>query len=69
LVSSYGPKFPDSGFDLPVNKEVTGIIKEMSRRKYGRDVNVVANDIRTRAQLDRKEEQAQNPAPGFPPIF
>lgn len=69
LVSLYGPKFPDSGFDLPVNKEVTGIIKEMSRRKYGRDVNVVANDIRTRAQLDRKEEQAQNPAPGFPPIF
>ena len=54
---------------MPVNKEVTGIIKEMSRRKYGRDVNVVANDIRTRAQLDRKEEQAQNPAPGFPPIF
>ncbi|HPR92280.1 MAG TPA: type IV secretion system DNA-binding domain-containing protein, partial [Candidatus Dojkabacteria bacterium] len=69
LVSSYGPKFPDSGFDLPVNKEVTGIIKEMSRRKYGRDVNVVANDIRSRAQLDRKEKPAETPAPGFPPIF
>ncbi len=69
LVSTYGPKFSDSGFDLPVNKEVSGIIKEMSRRKYGRDVNVVANDIRIRAQLDRKKEQVQNPAPGFPPIF
>ena len=70
LDSGYGPEFPDSGFDIPINKEVTGIIKEMSRRKYGRDVNVVADDIRNRAQLDKKEEEPQQESvPGFPPMF
>ena len=42
----------------------------MSRRKYGRDVNVVADDIRNRAQLDKKEEEPQQESvPGFPPMF
>jgi len=69
LDASYGPKFPDSGFDLPVNKEVAGIIKEISRRKYGRDVNVVSEDIRKRAQLDLEEESRDNSQDSFPSIF
>ena len=68
LSSLYGPKYPDSGFDLPVNKEIANIIKEISRRKYGRDLNVVNDDIRVRSQLDRVEEKPQIPNGGFPPM-
>ena len=56
LDSSYGPKFPESGFDLPVNKEVSGIIREISRRKYGRDINIIAQDIQERSQLSNEEK-------------
>ncbi len=69
LDSAYGPKFPDSGFDLPVNVEVSKIVKEVSRMKYGRDLNVVNEDIKVRAQLDKKEEQIQNLPTEFPPLF
>lgn len=67
LDTSYGAKFPESGFDLPVRKDVAEIIKKYSRAKYGRDVNVVNEDIRIRSQLDKKEEPnpAQSP---FPPM-
>ncbi|MFA5633981.1 MAG: type IV secretory system conjugative DNA transfer family protein [Candidatus Dojkabacteria bacterium] len=69
LDSLYGPKYPDSGFDIPTNEEVGGIIKEISRRKYGRDLNVVNDDIRNRSQLTEDEEKLQAPQPtGFPPI-
>lgn len=57
LDSSYGPKFPESGFDLPVNKEVSGIIREISRRKYGRDINIIAQDIQERSQLSNEEKE------------
>jgi hypothetical protein len=57
LNTLYGPQYPESGFDLPVNKEVAGIVKEISRRKFGRDLNVVNDDIRTRSQLDQSVEQ------------
>jgi hypothetical protein len=67
LNSLYGPDFPDSGFDLPVNKEVGEIIKEISRMKYGRDLEVVNDDIRTRSQLD-KEEKPPVKDRGFPPM-
>jgi hypothetical protein len=67
LNSLYGPDFPDSGFDLPVNKEVGEIIKEISRMKYGRDLEVVNDDIRTRSQLD-KEEKPPAKDMGFPPM-
>ncbi|HOV29842.1 MAG TPA: type IV secretion system DNA-binding domain-containing protein [Candidatus Dojkabacteria bacterium] len=60
LDASYGPKFPDSGFDLPVNKEVAKIIKEISRRKYGRDINVINEDIKRRSQLDSKEDSSDD---------
>jgi len=56
LDTLFGSKYPDSGFDLPVNKEVANIIKELSRKKYGRDVEVVNQDIRIRSQLDQKTE-------------
>jgi hypothetical protein len=67
LDTTYGSKYPKSGFDMNVNQEVAGIIKKMSRLKYGRDVNVVNMDIGRRADLDRKEEKPEMPS-GFPPI-
>ncbi|KKP42119.1 MAG: ATPase [candidate division WS6 bacterium GW2011_GWC1_33_20] len=68
LDASYGPKFPDSGFDIKVNPEISKIIKDMSRLKYGRDINIVNMDINRRSDLDRKEEKPQEPQSGFPPI-
>ncbi|MDD4382166.1 MAG: DUF87 domain-containing protein, partial [Candidatus Dojkabacteria bacterium] len=65
--SLYGERYPGSGFDLPVKKEVSDIIKKYSRTKYGRDLEVVNDDIRIRAQLDRKEEPKTQQA-GFPPM-
>lgn len=65
LDTLFGSKYPDSGFDLPVNTEVAKIIKELSRRKYGRDLEIVNQDIKIRSQLDRKEEKPPEPSP-FP---
>ncbi len=65
LDTLFGSKYPDSGFDLPVNAEVAKIIKELSRRKYGRDLEIVNQDIKIRSQLDRKEEKPPEPSP-FP---
>ncbi len=65
LDTLFGSKYPESGFDLPVNKEVANIIKELSRRKYGRDLEVVNQDIKIRSQLDVKEEKPAEPQ-GFP---
>ncbi|MHC1716633.1 MAG: type IV secretory system conjugative DNA transfer family protein [Candidatus Dojkabacteria bacterium] len=67
LDALFGSKYPESGFDLPVNKDVARIIKELSRRKYGRDLEVVNQDIRIRSQFDVKEEKAPETA-GFPPM-
>jgi hypothetical protein len=68
LNALYGPDYPDSGFNLPVNKEISGIIKQMSRMKYGRDLAVVNDDIRARSQLDKKEEVAKPQGAGFAPM-
>lgn len=68
LNALYGPKFPESGFDMKVNTEVARIIKQMSRLKYGRDVNIVNMDISRRSDLDKKEEAPQPSQVGFPPI-
>jgi hypothetical protein len=51
-----------------VNKEISGIIKQMSRMKYGRDLAVVNDDIRARSQLDKKEEVAKPQGVGFAPM-
>lgn len=56
LNTLFGKQYPESGFDIPTNKEVARIIREISRRKYGRDLNVVNDDIRRRSQLDKEEE-------------
>jgi hypothetical protein len=66
LNTLYGKKYPMSGFDMPVNKEVLGLIKNMSRTKYGRDVNVVNADISRRSDLDKPVEAPQQQAGGFP---
>lgn len=68
LNALYGPDYPDSGFNLPVNKEIAKIIKQMSRMKYGRDLAVVNDDIRRRSQLDKKEEVTRPQSAGFPPM-
>lgn len=68
LDSTYGPIAPDSGFDLPTNEEVSKIIKNVSRMKYGRDINVINEDIRIRSEVSQPQ-QPQEPAPGFPPMF
>lgn len=68
LDTSYGPKYPESGFDMKSNAEVARIIKQMSRLKYGRDINIVNQDLSRRADLDKKEEPPVKPASmgGFP---
>ena len=63
LNTLYGEEFPDSGFDLPENKEVAEMIRKYSRAKYGRDLEVINEDIRIRSQLDRKEESVSTPQP------
>jgi hypothetical protein len=68
LNTLYGEKFPLSGFDMPVNREVAQLIKKMSRTKYGRDVNVVNADIRRRADLDVTKESPKQQQNAFPPM-
>ncbi len=51
LDPSWGSAFPESGFDLPVNKEISDLIKHISRLRYGRDVNLVNEEISQRAEL------------------
>jgi hypothetical protein len=68
LDTRYGPNFPESGFDMKSNAEVTRIIKEMSRLRYGRDVNIVNMDINRRSDLDKKEEPKPEAMGGFPPM-
>jgi len=53
LETGYGSKFPESKFDLPFNKEVPAFIKEFSRTKYGRDVNLVNKEIGERARIEK----------------
>ncbi len=71
LDSAYGPFAPHSGFNLPTNEEVSKIIKNVSRMKYGRDINVVNEDIRRRSEVSQPEAQPpqQEQAQGFPPMF
>jgi hypothetical protein len=68
LDARYGSKYPETGFDMKVNKEVVSIIKQMSRLKYGRDINIVNMDINRRSDLDKKEEVKPETPSGFPPL-
>ena len=65
LDSGYGPEFPDSGFDILLIKRLPVLLKRCLEGSTV-DVNVVADDIRNRAQLDKKEEEPQQESvPGF----
>lgn len=66
LNPGFGPKYPNSGFDIPVNKEVSGLIKKLSRLKYGRDAAVVEEEINKRANLAVEPEKGSNDSP--PPL-
>lgn len=67
LDPSYGPQYPDSGFDIPVNKEVAEMIKNLSRLKYGKDVKLVEEEINQRSEL-AVTPGAQTNAGGTPPL-
>ena len=56
-------KYPESKFDLPVNKEVSQFIKEFSRTKYGRDVNMVSREIEERSKVPTESVK-----PNIPPM-
>ena len=64
LESGFGENYPESKFDLPVNKEVSKFIKEFSKAKYGRDVNLVNKEISGRAKVEEKPPVNTN----FPPL-
>ncbi|MCC7289651.1 hypothetical protein IT417_00115, partial [bacterium] len=61
LDPTYGPNFPDSGFDIKVNKEVAEMVKNLSRLKYGRDVKLVEEEIAQRAELSVAPGSQTNP--------
>lgn len=68
LDPKYGPKFPESGFDIPVNKEVAELVKKLSRLKYGRDVSIVEQEINQRADLAVKSEDNKDLKSVAPPL-
>ena len=70
LESGFGKTFPDSKFDLPVNKEVAAFIKNFSRTKYGRDVNEVNKEINDRSKIEESApKQNLPPLGGMGPSF
>ena len=64
LETGYGSKFPESKFDLPFNKEVPAFIKEFSRTKYGRDVNLVNKEIGERSKIEKSSAKPKVPSVG-----
>jgi hypothetical protein len=66
LNPGYGSRYKNSGFDIPVNKEVSDLIKKLSRLRYGRDVKVVEEEINKRADLAMEPDKANADAP--PPL-
>lgn len=68
LDSSYGPHYPESGFDLPVNKDIAKRIKELSRLKYGREAKIVEQEINQRAGLAIPEGSTVDNQSGPPPL-
>lgn len=57
LDPKWGKAFPESGFDVPASQKVAGLIKQISRLKYGRDVKTVETDIQVRAELAVKPDK------------
>lgn len=61
---SISTRYEDSKY--PENKEVSALIKKLSRIKYGRDKGVVEAEIDRRAKLSKeKSEQKPPPIPGL----
>ncbi len=72
---SLNPRFgPGTGFDLPKDPEVAKLVKKLSRLKYGKDVNVVREEINNRAELEVKDNKPKAPlgmpgmGGGVPPL-
>ena len=67
LDPGFGPLYPNSGFDLPKNKEVAELIKRLSKLKYGRDATIVAEEMSKRADLaiqpGTQQDNKSNPPP------
>jgi hypothetical protein len=68
LDPKFGPKFPESGFDIPVYPEVADMVKKLSRLKYGRDVKIVEEEIRQRADLAVEPEKTEDRKAAPPPL-
>lgn len=66
LLTGFGKNFPESGFELPQDPEVAELIIQMSRLKYGRDVNLVQEEINRRAELAVEQDKVGQPA--LPPL-
>ncbi len=69
LDPTYGKYFPESGFDIPVNKEVADLIVQLSKVRYGRDVKVVEEQIRKRAELEVDDKKDAGKMGALPPMM
>lgn len=63
----WGSWHPKSGFDMKPDKEIASTIKQISRLKYGRDVNVVTQEINSRSEL-AVVEKAPSESAKLPPL-
>lgn len=68
LDPTYGKDFPESGFDIPVNKEVAELAKKLSRLKYGKDVKLVEEEMNQRAELGVNSAPQSASGQGIPPL-
>ena len=59
LDSLYGPKYPQSGFNLPKSEKNAETIRQYSRMRYGRDINEVTESISKRSEVGRKFDDIQ----------
>jgi hypothetical protein len=67
LEPGWGSWFPNSGFDMPQSKETAELVKQMSRLKYGRDVNLVTEEINSRSELAVKNDKPEG-STGMPSL-
>jgi hypothetical protein len=56
METSFQPLNTDSEFNLPTYPKLTPVIKNMSRMRYGRDLNSVSEEIIQRGDLKSKEK-------------
>lgn len=66
LETGFGKNFPESGFDLPNNPEIAELVKQISRLRYGRDVNIVQEEIARRAELSVNPQPEKGGVPALP---